>query len=874
MSGAYQSQAPTPIPLSEPRPAGSVYHWLLPDAGMAAFDSDKVIKELAADEVSHIKKWRKEFTKKITAEELKNLQALSDRADALWQQHVRERQALLERTRTEIEIWGQAGDRWQVTGEGANASNVKRQTSVGDVNAKDKELEQLYRPTSPFRRLKMAMDYWCALWFWRIPEAQQLPTRQQFWNDVADLFAGVESEFVKPPEQLELLAEMAAPKQAHFADLKPANVDDLCRTNARLKLAADAAEQICFHHWELVFAEVFAARSGFDALLGNPPWVKLSWNESGLFSDYHPLIALRDLSASDVAEQRTNYLDRPERIIEYLEEFSSTTGTMGFLNSAGNYSKLKGMQSNLFKCFITQAWALGSQDGVVGLLHPEGVYEDPAGGLLREEIYHRLKLHFQFHNEKKLFPEVGNTRRYSVNVYRAAPNEKIEFDHIVNLFHPYTIDQCYNHDGMGIVPGIKDSREQWEVRGHRDRIVEVNETRLALFALLYDETGTKPLHARLPLVHSEEIINVLQRFSEFESRLINQKDKYFFTEMWHETNAQRDGTIRREVRFPNGPEEWILSGPHMYVATPFSKTPNENCNSHRDYKDINLTEIPDDYLPRTNYVPACSSEEYLRRMPKWKNIPMTQFYRYANRNYVGMEQERTLISATLPPKVACIGSLFSIAFENVTTTIEFTGLCSSIVYDFFVRVIGKPHVRHDVLSRMPIPRNDLYLESIRTRTLRLNCLTIHYAALWEELYTPAFNQDSWTKHDARLKPWNDLTPHWQRHVALRTPFERRQALVEIDVLAALALNLTLDELITIYRVQFPVLQKNERPVRFDQRGMEVPMKTISGELCSDENHVKFAEMVPPFTSVDREADYREAWKVFEGRMRRNMEDRR
>ena len=44
---------------------------------------------------------------------------------------------------------------------------------------------------------------------------------------------------------------------------------------------------------------------------------------------------------------------------------------------------------------------------------------------------------------------------------------------------------------------------------------------------------------------------------------------------------------------------------------------------------------------------------------------------------------------------------------------------------------------------------------------------------------------------------------------------------------------------------------------------EVPVKTVQGELVVKEEDEKFPEMVPPFTPVDREADYREAWAHFE-----------
>src|SRR5690606_382451 len=267
--------------------------------------------------------------------------------------------------------------------------------------------------------------------------------------------------------------------------------------------------------------------------------------------------------------------------------------------------------------------------------------------------------------------------------------------------------------------------------------------------------------------------------------------------------------IKRDTQFPENPEQWVLSGPHFFVGSPFYKTPRAECTKNSDYDVLDLQTLPDDYLPRTNYIPACDPATYRDRTPRvpWveegEQEPklVTEYYRLVNREMVGSSSERTLTTTIAPKGLGHIHTCLSTIYKNDRDLLDLFSCTLSLPLDFRVKSTGVGHVNKSLLNQLPLISEERYRNALHVRALALVSITNHYADLWQSNWQDNFRQQQWaTREPIAALPQDffaNLTPEWQRNNALRSDYAGRQALVEIDVLVAQAPGLTLEKLPTI-----------------------------------------------------------------------------
>ncbi|MGO4650228.1 DNA methyltransferase [Arthrobacter sp. 2RAF22] len=863
----------------DPNVVGRIHHFLLPAAGWGAASEAKEVKDLAGEAQKELKAWRNRIKAKPSKTQVDRLVNLGRRVETLWQFALRRLEVAESEARRTVDYFGK---RAAAESDGNPVSRAEIEAKLGD-------------PNGAIQRLRRVMDAWNALWFWPISAAVShgiKPPTLDEWIAGLESILGLQAKDSKMVGQQSLLAGASWNElnQAEDLELRFAGALEILEaieTIPWLKVCQEIAADQGFFHWELDFGTVFA-RGGFDLQIGNPPWVRPRWEEDAVMAEADPWWQLSS-GSSETEKQRHRegaFSDKSFQAL-FVELRTALAGQTAHLSDPTLRPFLKGLQPELYRAFMEQVWRNMGPASVVGLVHPDSHFSEDKAASLRQQAYERLRRHWKFTNELKLF-EIGHARPYAVHIYGTA-RSAVGFLHAASLLHPDTVVRSLVHDGNGPQPGIKDDSGNWDTRPHLGRIVLVTDAVLKQWSALMSENGAPVRQAKMLYpanLESSAVLAKLAGAARFGELVFE------WTRGWEEDQDRKLGRFIPKIGKPIHLEDAIYQGPHFTVSNPFFQEVCESGVKQGQYVSIDLERMPVRFSPSTNYQIAGTKDRLAYTTWQIKShspnrtfnpnfnqhVPSHSFdfYRLAWRRMADPATVRSLHACLLPPGPMHVGTILSLTVENPADIFLAAGFWASLPVDFMVKAAGILELKVGTVSRFPHIRGHSLEQNLLVRSVLLNALTEDYAPIWKELYVSAWKLDSSPcapPATAGRFEYSNLSPNWTQETPLRSALVRRFALIEIDAIVAVMLGISADELCTIYRTQFPVLQGYERNDLYDLNGRKVPndigklYRQRDGILSEEERTATNAAGNTytydfPFLSFDREVDMRQAHAHF------------
>jgi hypothetical protein len=284
----------------------------------------------------------------------------------------------------------------EVAAEARTEYDRLHELPIQDPDERERYYWEHVEKSPSLQALKRAMDEWCAIWFW--------PTDEK--------------------------ALTLVPTPLHYHEA----------SEERVAVVTHLASEVKFFHWELAFPDVFTPqRSGFDALIGNPPWDVMKPNSQEFFTEVDPLYRTYDKQAAlrkqkeffatmpNMADQWDQYTARFKALANWArsafdpfdiglargKEGASLAAVwakrrqerVGFADAEHPFRLQGSADLNSYKMFAEVFWGLLQPNGCLGVILPTGIYSDFGTKDLREALLFKGRLSFlyAFQNEKRVF---------------------------------------------------------------------------------------------------------------------------------------------------------------------------------------------------------------------------------------------------------------------------------------------------------------------------------------------------------------------------------------------------------------------------------------------------------------------------------------
>ncbi|MFW9995398.1 MAG: Eco57I restriction-modification methylase domain-containing protein [Candidatus Odinarchaeota archaeon] len=261
-------------------------------------------------------------------------------------------------------------------------SNKQVEQQVGEI-----------KTSKTFKKLITAYDSWCSIWFWPIDDIDNIPLPDNYLT----------------PQKSSLMTINELKKQQKF------------------------------FHWELEYPEIFSnetrKETGFDAIVGNPPWETVKPQSKEFFEFYDPFYRSYGKQRA-LKRQKELFLENPHVEQEWLQYQASMKAFVNFIRKAGKYASYSPQENNLsngesedrqllyryqgegnlnyYQLFTELSLSLLKPYGRLGFVIPASIYSDLGAIELRRFFLEKTcwEWLFSFENKLGIFPGVHRSFKF------------------------------------------------------------------------------------------------------------------------------------------------------------------------------------------------------------------------------------------------------------------------------------------------------------------------------------------------------------------------------------------------------------------------------------------------------------------------------
>lgn len=450
------------------------------------------------------------------------------------------------------------------------------------------------------------------------------------------------------------------------------------------------AEKLRFFHWELAFPEVFSEQSsvisasptdhrslitvhsGFDCILGNPPWERIKLQEEEFFAARDPRIAA---AANKAARQKA--IDalaksNPALAEEFTAAKHAAECVSKFVRASGRFPLTAVGDVNTYALFAELSRELIAAQGRAGIIVPTGIATDDTTKDFFADLTEKQTLAslFDFENRAGLFPAVDSRMRFCALTISGLSIKQSEF-----VFFATQVDH------------VRDMKRRFRLVPQDVALFNPNTRTMPLFRTRADAELTRKIYQRVPVLDDER--ENPKGWGVYYMRLIDLSDhSEQLRFVWQEKPADYEVPLY----------EAKLTDIYDHRYATFADCSVEKISNGQP-REVTLKEKNDplfSVLPRY-YLPTVLKQTLFEKYPDYAYSWLLVW-----RDVARSTDERTCIP-TIIPKTLASRKLPALGFLRAPFAITLYANIASLVFDYIARQkVPNISLSFYILKQLPV----------------------------------------------------------------------------------------------------------------------------------------------------------------------------